>query len=79
MKFEDTLKRLEEIVGLLDKGEAPLEDSLKLFEEGIKLANSCSKKLEEMEKKIEKLKKKDDGTIETEPYLFPDSDDEEKR
>ena len=76
MKFEDSLKRLEEIVELLDKGEAPLDDSLKLFEEGIKLADACSKKLGEMEKKIEKLKKKDDGTVESEPFLFstPDKD-----
>lgn len=70
MKFEDSMKRLEEIVGLLDKGETPLDDSLKLFEEGMKLADSCSKKLEDMQKKIEKLKKTDDGGIETEQFLF---------
>jgi exodeoxyribonuclease VII small subunit len=68
MKFEDSLKRLEEIVETLDKGESPLEDSLKLFEEGMKIAASCSKKLEEMQKKIEKLKKTEDGVIEKEPF-----------
>ncbi len=68
MKFEESLKRLEEIVGLLDKGEAPLDDSIKLFEEGMKLAGACSKKLEEMQKKIEKLKKTADGEIKTEPF-----------
>ncbi len=79
MKFEDRLKRLEEIVELLDKGEAPLDDSLKLFEEGIKLADSCSKKLEEMEKKIEKLKKKDHRTVEAEPFLFSEPDKDENK
>ncbi len=68
MKFEDNLKRLEEIVNLLDKGEIPLDDSLKLFEEGMKIAGLCSKKLEEMQKKIEKLKKGEDGSIQKEPF-----------
>ncbi len=68
MKFEDAIKRLEEIVELLEKEEISLDDSLKLFEEGIKLSNSCSKKLGEMQKKIEILKKNEDGTLEKEPF-----------
>ena len=39
--FEENMARLEEIVGKLEKGDAPLSDSLKLFEEGTKLIAQC--------------------------------------
>ena len=42
MSFEEKLSRLEEIVAALEKGDAPLADSLRLFEEGTKLVNACS-------------------------------------
>ena len=51
-KFEDAMKRLEEIVQKLEDGELPLEESLKVFEEGIELVRACSSKLEEAEKKV---------------------------
>ena len=35
--FESQMARLEEIVRLLERGEAPLNESMKLFEEGTKL------------------------------------------
>lgn len=65
--FEKSLKRLEEIVGKLEEGNAPLEESLKLFEEGIKISRLCTAKLEEAKKKIEILVKKD-GEIKAEPF-----------
>ena len=40
-KFEECLQRLEKIVDQLEKGEIPLEQALKLFEEGIALSNNC--------------------------------------
>jgi exodeoxyribonuclease VII small subunit len=57
LHFEDALKRLEEIVARLEKGELALEDSLKLYEEGVKLSRHCHAKLEEAEGKIEMLLK----------------------
>ena len=39
--FEESMARLEEIVTQLEKGEAPLEESLKLFEEGTGLVRLC--------------------------------------
>ena len=45
LTFEQQLARLEEIVAALEKGDAQLADSLKLFEEGTKLIASCSKQL----------------------------------
>ena len=44
--FEQQLERLEEIVAALEKGDAPLADSLKLFEEGTKLIAACGKQLD---------------------------------
>ena len=44
--FEQQLARLEEIVAALEKGDAPLADSLALFEEGTKLIAACSKQLD---------------------------------
>ena len=41
MSFEDSVKRLDEIVKLLELGDAPLSESLKLFEEGTSLISNC--------------------------------------
>ena len=59
--FEENIARLEEIVGALEKGDAQLADSLKLFEEGTKLVNECGKLLDEAEQKVVKLSKGADG------------------
>ncbi len=55
VSFEDSLKRLEEIVQKLEEGELSLDESLKLFEEGIEISRACTKKLSDAEKKVEKL------------------------
>ena len=57
MSFEEALGRLEEIVRHLEKGDLPLNDSLRLYEEGTGLIASCSKMLDEAEQKVVKLKK----------------------
>ena len=55
--FEQALQQLEQIVQKLEKGELPLEDSLRLYEEGIRLSRLCHAKLEEAEGRIEVLMK----------------------
>jgi exodeoxyribonuclease VII small subunit len=55
VKFEDALARLETIVTELEKGDLPLDESLKIFEEGIKLSKTCLKMLDEAERKVEIL------------------------
>jgi len=55
--FEQALAQLEQIVQRLEKGELPLEDSLKLYEDGIRLSRLCHAKLEEAEGRIEVLLK----------------------
>ena len=57
LSFEESLGRLEEIVRHLEKGDLPLNDTLKLYEEGTGLIASCSKMLDEAEQKVVKLKK----------------------
>ena len=61
--FEAALKQLEEIVQKLERGELPLEESLKLYEDGIRLSRLCHAKLEEAEGKIELLMKDAKGDL----------------
>jgi exodeoxyribonuclease VII small subunit len=62
LSFEDAMSRLEQIVSLLERGEAPLDEALSLFEEGTKLMKQCSSLLDKAEQKVMKLT----GTHETE-------------
>jgi exodeoxyribonuclease VII small subunit len=55
--FELALAQLEQIVQKLERGELPLEESLRLYEEGIRLSRLCHGKLEEAEGRIEVLLK----------------------
>jgi exodeoxyribonuclease VII small subunit len=53
--FEPSLKRLEEIVRLLEEGSLSLEESLSLFEEGVGLSRKCLEVLTTAEQKVEQL------------------------
>lgn len=59
--FEENMARLEAIVAQLEKGEAPLDESLKLFEEGTKLIGECRTALDKAEQQVVKLMKGPDG------------------
>ncbi len=61
--FENNVKRLEEIISLLDKGEAPLDECLSLFEEGVKLSKDCIDLLNTAEQKIKILTESEDGEV----------------
>jgi exodeoxyribonuclease VII small subunit len=61
VKFEQAMARLEAIVTELEKGELPLDESLRIFEEGIRLSKNCLKVLEEAERKIEVLVQDNNG------------------
>jgi exodeoxyribonuclease VII small subunit len=67
--FEESLKKLENIVEQLEKGDMALEDSLKLFEEGVNLSAACKQELESAEGKVQMLVKQRDGTMKPEPFL----------
>ncbi len=55
--FESAMTRLEEIVGLLEAGQAGLEESMALYTEGIQIAEICNAKLAEAEGQIARLSK----------------------
>ena len=59
--FEENMARLEALVAQLERGDAPLSESLALFEEGAKLVSQCRKELDTAEQKVVKLAKGTDG------------------
>lgn len=60
--FEQNMTRLEQIVRSLERGEASLEDSLKLFQEGTELVRSCGQLLDQAELEVKKVLTAPDGT-----------------
>jgi len=78
LSFEAAATRIEEIVRLLEKGDAPLDKSLTLFEEGVGLIKTCSVMLDKAEQKIVGLQKNIDGTNGTKikEIIFDDDDDD---
>jgi len=68
VKYEEALKRLEQLVAELDRSELDLETRLKRFEEGTKLARVLLKKLEQAKKKVELLVKTNVGEASLAPF-----------
>lgn len=68
MKFEDAIKKLENIVEELERGDLTLDNSLARYEEGIKLSRLCSKKLETAKRKVELLTKSESGKFRVIPF-----------
>jgi exodeoxyribonuclease VII small subunit len=76
--FEAAIKRLTEIVQVLERGELPLEESLRLFEEGIKLSRLSQQKLDTAEKRVEQLLAVDEqGRPRTAPFATDAADEGE--
>jgi len=61
ISFEQAATRIDEIVRLLEKGDAPLDESLALFEEGAKLINIAGIMLDEAEQTVMRLQKGANG------------------
>ena len=61
LSFEDALKRLEEIVRTLEKGEAPLDQSIELYQEGDRLRRQCEARLKDAQSRIEQIALGSDG------------------
>ena len=63
LKFQEAMKRLDEIVALLNNNELELEEAMSLFEEGLKLSVQCEKQLKKFETKMDQLMEvnQDDG------------------
>ena len=74
VKFEQAMTRLEAIVGELENGDLPLDESLKIFEEGIRLSKNCLKVLEEAERKVEVLVQDKNGKRQLRAFTSNDVD-----
>ena len=61
LSFEDALRRLEEIVRTLEKGEAPLDQSIDLYQEGDRLRRHCEARLKDAQARIEQITFGGDG------------------
>jgi exodeoxyribonuclease VII small subunit len=66
--FEESLKQLEKIVDQLERGDLPLEESIRLFEDGVKLSSVCKQELDTAEAKVQMLMKERDGSMRAEPF-----------
>lgn len=62
--YEQAALELESVVNMLESGDLPLEESIKMFEKGIGLVRLCNKKLDDIEKRITLLVEGKEGVIE---------------
>lgn len=62
--FEESLKRLEEIVETLEQGSVSLDEAMKMYEEGVVLSKQCLEKLTQAELKLKRLSKDVNGNFE---------------
>lgn len=76
--FEQVLARLEEIVKTLERGDLPLEESLRLFEEGVRLSKACVTMLEAAERKVEILLADETGRKQARPFPALRAEDDEE-
>jgi exodeoxyribonuclease VII small subunit len=67
LSFEDALSELEAIVARLERGDAPLEESIDIYERGAKLKKHCESKLKDAQLKVDKIVLGADGGVKTEP------------
>lgn len=70
--YESCVRRLEEIVGQLERADLPLEESVRLFEEGMALSQECRRQLDAAEGKIEMLVKRGNSAPNAEPFEIKD-------
>lgn len=61
--FEENIIRLEQIINLLEKGEAKLDECLSLFEEGVKISKECMVMLDNAEQKIKLITEENGGNF----------------
>ena len=73
LSFEEAMKRLDEIVKGLEKGDVSLQDSMALFAEGTELIRRCGELLDTAEQQVVRLKKGVDGAPEELPFDIGDA------
>ena len=68
--FEENMHRLEQIVRSMERGDVPLEESLKLFQEGTALVEVCGNLLDEAELQVRKIVTAADGSPVEEAFEY---------
>lgn len=68
--FEENMTRLEQIVRAMERGDVPLQESLKLFQEGTALVEACGKLLDEAELQVKKIVPGEDGRPVEEDFTY---------
>jgi len=68
MSFETALAELETIVERLERGDAPLEASIEIYQHGAKLKAHCEGKLKDAQMKVEKIVLDGQGQASTAPF-----------
>ena len=63
--FEESITELEQIVTLLESGDAPLDEAVALFEKGMKLSAKCHDQLDKAEQKVKLLTENEEGAVKT--------------
>ncbi|HBL82318.1 MAG TPA: exodeoxyribonuclease VII small subunit [Clostridiales bacterium] len=63
--FEESITELEQIVTLLESGDAPLDEAVALFEKGMKLSAKCHDQLDKAEQKVKLLTENEEGVVKT--------------
>ena len=66
--FESNMQRLEQIVRAMERGDVPLEESLKLFQEGTELVRSCNELLDNAQLQVKMIMTAPDGTPREEDF-----------
>lgn len=67
LSFEEAMGALEQVVGRLERGEVPLEESIALYERGAALKAHCEAKLKDAEEKVELIRAQEGRAIGTTP------------
>lgn len=67
MSFEEAMAALEQVVGALERGEVPLEQSIALYERGALLKKHCADKLKDAEEKVELIRAQEGRAVGTTP------------
>ena len=70
LSFEQALAELERIVAQLESGQAPLEQSIEMYERGAALKAHCEKRLEAARLRVEKIVVGASGAAGAEPAEF---------
>ena len=67
LTFEDRLARVEALIARMESGAAPLEETLRDYEEGIRFLNAMEQDLQAAKPRLSVLREQPDGSLREEP------------